>query len=158
MLHLLMSSTAMFTSYTNLLGMIALTIEATLPIPQLLANWQRRGCLGFRPSVIVNWVIGDTFKMWFFFASSNGEVPWVFKICGIFQACCDLGLAVQYLVWGDGPLGAQGTGREKEVRSPLPEEDGVLSDKLGQSGIGSGGIAIEMDEGTAWERSRVVAA
>jgi hypothetical protein len=150
-LHLVMSSTSIFVPYTDLLGMVALTIEATLPLPQLLANYQRRGCKGFRPSVIVNWVIGDTFKMWFFFASSNGEVPWAFKACGIFQACCDLGLAAQYLIWGDGPVGVEGLGREKEVRSPIPPEDGWNAEKLGQAGVTGG---IEMSDGQAWERPR----
>ncbi|RYN36725.1 hypothetical protein AA0112_g4774 [Alternaria arborescens] len=150
-LHLVMSSTSIFVPYTDLLGMVALTIEATLPLPQLWANYQRRGCKGFRPSVIVNWVIGDTFKMWFFFASSNGEVPWAFKACGIFQACCDLGLAAQYLIWGDGPVGVEGLEREKEVRSPIPPEDGWNAEKLGQAGVTGG---IEMSDGQAWERPR----
>jgi hypothetical protein len=146
--HLLIGSTRLFTPYTEILGAIALTIEATLPLPQLYANWSRKGCRGFRPSVIVNWVIGDTFKMWFFFASSSGEVPWAFKVCGIFQATCDLGLALQYLVWGDGPEGVDGTSREKEVRSPPPEEDAFSAEKL------SGVAAIEMQEGSVWERPR----
>ena len=146
-----MSGSALFIPYTDLLGMVALTIEATLPLPQLLANWQRKGCKGFRPSVIVNWVIGDTFKMWFFFASSNGEVPWAFKACGVFQACCDLGLAAQYLIWGDGPPGVDAASREKEVRSPVPDNNGHLSEKLGQTAVGAD---IEMDEGRAWERPR----
>ncbi|KNG46103.1 pq loop repeat-containing protein [Stemphylium lycopersici] len=131
--HLVMSNTAVFVPYTDVLGAVALTIEATLPLPQLWANYQRRGCKGFRPSVIVNWVIGDTFKMWFFFASAKGEVPLAFKACGIFQACCDLGLAAQYLVWGDGPVGVDGAGREKEIRSPLPLDEGWSQEKLGQS-------------------------
>lgn len=55
--------------------------------------------------MIANWVVGDTFKMWFFFASGTGEggVPWAFKVCGCFQALCDLVLAGQFWVWGDGP-------------------------------------------------------
>jgi len=133
--------------------MVALTTEAILPIPQLLANWQRKGCKGFRPSVIVNWVIGDTFKMWFFFASSNSEVPWAFKACGIFQACCDFGLAAQYLVWGDGPLGVDMGPFKKEVRSPVPDNDGRLSEKVGKTAVG---VDIEMDDGKAWERPRSV--
>ncbi|KAF2021247.1 hypothetical protein BU24DRAFT_17795 [Aaosphaeria arxii CBS 175.79] len=102
-LHVMFSSTGIFIPYTNLLGYIALAIEATLPWPQLLANYRRRGCKGFRFSVCVNWIIGDTFKMWFFFASSAGEVPLAFKICGCFQALCDLGLGLQFWMWGDGP-------------------------------------------------------
>jgi hypothetical protein len=136
-LHLLLSSTSLFIPYTNLLGAIALAVEATLPLPQLLTNWQRRGCAGFRPSVIANWVVGDTFKMWFFFTSAEGEVPWAFKACGVFQAMCDLGLALQYLVWGDGPAGASGVG--KEVRSPPPEMEGFEMEK-----VGGGGVGIEM--------------
>jgi hypothetical protein len=152
-LHILMSATPLFIPYTDILGAIALTIEATLPLPQLYANYTRRGCRGFRPSVIANWVVGDTFKMWFFFASSSGEVPVAFKACGVFQATCDLGLATQYLVWGDGPEGVDGSGREKELRSPAPELDGdddvVLGRKLGEP------AGMELQEGSLWERPRL---
>jgi hypothetical protein len=151
-LHVLVGATSMFIPYTDILGAVALTIEATLPLPQLYANYTRRGCRGFRPSVIANWVVGDTFKMWFFFASSSGEVPWAFKACGVFQATCDLGLATQYLVWGDGPEGVDGGLREKELRSPAPEmddDDVVLSHKLGEP------AGIELQEGSLWERPRM---
>ncbi len=89
--------------------------------------------------------------MWFFFASSKGEVPWAFKACGIFQACCDLGLAAQYLIWGDGPPGVDGALREKEVRSPAPAVNGFLSDKIGENAIIG---AMEMDDVKPWERTR----
>lgn len=89
--------------------------------------------------------------MWFFFASSSGEVPWAFKVCGIFQASCDLGLAVQYLVWGDGPGG-------KEGASPVPEYiglDGVQGDGgVGLGVMGAEKVGIEMAEGHLWERPR----
>ncbi|KAF2727854.1 hypothetical protein EJ04DRAFT_478353 [Polyplosphaeria fusca] len=109
-MHLLLSPTGLFVPYTTLLGYIALTIEATLPLPQLLSNYRRRATTGFRFSVIVNWIIGDLFKMWFFFASGSGEggVPLAFKLCGVFQALCDLGLGLQFFIWGDGPTGVLG--------------------------------------------------
>jgi hypothetical protein len=53
-------------------------------------------------------------------------------------------------VWGDGPGGADGAGREKEVRSPIPDE-GFLSENLGQASVGG---AVEMSDGKAWERPR----
>ncbi|KAH7067883.1 hypothetical protein FB567DRAFT_541398 [Paraphoma chrysanthemicola] len=148
-LHLFISPTRLFIPYTDLLGAVALSIEATLPLPQLYSNYTRKGCKGFRPSVIANWVLGDTFKMWFFFASSKGEVPWAFKACGIFQATCDLGLALQYLYYGDGPEGVF-PGAEKEVRSPPPEMDGFVH---GVGGVGEK-VGIEMQEGSVWERPR----
>ena len=85
------------------MGYVALTIEATLPLPQIWANEVRRGCKGFRVSVLANWLMGDTFKMVFFFMKGADEVPWAFKLCGIFQACCDCYLGIQYWRWGDGP-------------------------------------------------------
>lgn len=51
-------------------------------------------------------------KMGFFFLSEEDKVPWAFKMCGIFQACCDAGLGVQYWVYGDGE------GEEERGRTP----------------------------------------
>ncbi|PSN74366.1 PQ loop repeat protein [Corynespora cassiicola Philippines] len=152
-LHFLLSPTQVFIPYTDLLGYIALAIEATLPLPQLISNYQRRGCKGFRASVCVNWIIGDTFKMWFFFASPTGEVPIAFKICGCFQALCDLGLGLQFWVWGDGPEGVSGYGNEKAIMSPPPVENGFMGEKMGNFGERETGI--ELDEHRAWERPRV---
>lgn len=140
-------------------------------MPQLYANWQRRGCKGFRPSVIANWIVGDTFKMWFFFASAAGEVPWAFKICGIFQATCDLGLGLQWMVWGDGPVDSTGPGPirsspwngEKVLTSPPPEtttfELAHLGNRAGvKAGFGesetAGGASVDLGV-DGWERQRV---
>ena len=156
--------TSAFVPYTNMLGYVALTVEATLPLPQLLANWQRRGCKGFRPSVIANWIVGDTFKMWFFFASSAGEVPWAFKICGIFQAVCDLGLGLQWFIWRDGAeeVGGFGgvergafLGREKVIKSPPPERSEFEMDGMpGRTGAPAF-AEKEFETETGWERQRV---
>ena len=148
-LHAVLSPSRYFLPYTSLLGYIALAIEATLPLPQLLANYRRRGCRGFRVSVIANWIIGDTFKMWFFFASSAGAVPLAFKLCGVFQACCDLGLGFQFWIWGDGPEEfVDSMGREKAIMSPPPVNMEFLPEKLGP------GVGVDIN-GEVWERSRV---
>ena len=89
-------------SYTALLGFLGLTIEATLPLPQLHSNYASQSCKGFRVSVLANWLLGDAMKMGFFFLSDEGKVPWAFKLCGTFQALCDVGLGLQYWMYGDG--------------------------------------------------------
>jgi hypothetical protein len=80
-------------------------------------------------------------KMFWFFTAKS-EIPWAFKLCGIFQMCCDLFLGVQYFIFGDGPAGAQliggkahsspvdglnipsrANGYEMGRRSPLGEKD-----------------------------------
>lgn len=98
--------------YTLLIGYLGLAIEATLPLPQILANARAGSCNGFRLSVLANWLAGDAMKMGYFFLSEEDKVPWAFKMCGIFQACCDTGLGVQYWVYGDGK------GEEDRGRSP----------------------------------------
>lgn len=88
-------------SYTALQGYVALSVEAILPIPQILENHRTKSCKGFRLSVLVNWIVGDVFKMTYFFLAEGG-VPWAFKLCGFFQAACDAFLGVQYLMHGEG--------------------------------------------------------
>jgi hypothetical protein len=102
--------------YTHLIGYLGLAIEAILPLPQIFANQRAKSCKGFRVSVLANWLLGDAMKMGFFFTSDAGKVPWAFKMCGIFQACCDAGLGVQYWVYGDGPGEVRAGEGEKSAR------------------------------------------
>lgn len=88
--------------YTKFIGYLGLTVEATLALPQLQANYRARSCKGFRVSVLANWLFGDMMKMGYFFASEPGRVPWAFKLCGMFQACCDACLGLQYWKYGEG--------------------------------------------------------
>lgn len=105
--------------YTNVIGYVGLAIEAVLPLPQIISNQRAHSCKGFRLSVLVNWLLGDAMKMAFFFHSEPGKVPWAFKLCGIFQACCDVGLGAQYWVYGDG--------QEDVARMGGLEKDGRLT-------------------------------
>lgn len=107
--HFLLRNTSLFTSYTSALGFVGLAIEACLPLPQILVNQKAKSTKGFRPSVLLNWLIGDTFKLTFFFLSPEGEVPWAFKLCGLFQACCDAYLGVQWWMFGKGAKGHEKT-------------------------------------------------
>lgn len=83
-------------------------------MPQLYSNWTRKSTKGFRVSVIANWVVGDAFKLWYFFVSGTGEggVPLAFRVSAVFQAVCDLGLGMQWWIWGEGESGA---GLEEKV-------------------------------------------
>jgi hypothetical protein len=89
-------------AYIAFLGYFGLAVEAMLPVPQIWKNHQARSCKGFRLSVIVNWLAGDTMKMSYFFLSSE-YIPWPFRLCGIFQACCDCYLGMQFYMYGSAP-------------------------------------------------------
>jgi len=112
-LQLLLGS---YNSYSQLLGYVALGIEAILPVPQIMDNHRRGGCKGFRLSVLANWIIGDVFKMAFFLAKDSTEVPWAFKLCGLFQASCDIYLGVQFYQLGSGEPGSEGRNFQEDVK------------------------------------------
>ncbi|KAJ5741750.1 hypothetical protein N7533_011159 [Penicillium manginii] len=109
-----------FSAYISLLGCIGLAVEATLPVPQILANHRSGSCKGFRLSVLAAWIIGDSCKMGYFFMSSD-PIPWAFKLCGIFQCICDGYLGVQYFMFTRGYVKAASNPQdddeeEKEIR------------------------------------------
>jgi len=120
----------LYSLYSASLGIVGLSIEATLPVPQILSNYKARSCKGFRLSVLVSWIAGDIMKMlWFFTATS--EIPWTFKLCGIFQMCCDLFLGGQYWVYGDKgesvikehDMGVRMSAHATGMRTPVGEKD-----------------------------------
>ncbi|KAI2623443.1 hypothetical protein GGS21DRAFT_494284 [Xylaria nigripes] len=91
---------SIYPAYSVLIGYIGLSVEATLPLPQLYANAQSKSCKGFRFSVLASWILGDSMKMFWFFTSTT-EIPLAFKLCGSFQAICDALIGVQYIVYGN---------------------------------------------------------
>ncbi|KAK4056049.1 emp24p/erv25p- protein [Microbotryomycetes sp. JL221] len=80
--------------YVTALGFMALGLEATLPIPQLLLNWKRRSTAGFRLSILLAWLLGDTWKL-LYFLLTPGDNPLAFKACAAFQLSIDLCLCTQ---------------------------------------------------------------
>lgn len=87
--------------YISALGLIGLSVEAFLPVPQIISNQRARSCKGFRVSVLGAWLMGDTMKMGYFFFSGS-SVPSVFRVCGVMQCMCDCYLGVQYFMYGNG--------------------------------------------------------
>jgi len=50
--------------------------------------------------VLIAWLLGDTFKTsYFFFGDAN--VTWQFKACAVVQIAFDIGIAAQFLVYGN---------------------------------------------------------
>lgn len=91
---------SIYPAYSALIGYIGLSVEATLPLPQLYANAQSGSCKGFRFSVLASWIVGDSMKMFWFFTATT-EIPLAFKLCGVFQAICDALIGVQYFIYGN---------------------------------------------------------
>lgn len=76
-------------------------------------------------------------KMFWFFNATT-EIPFSFKLCGIFQMLCDILLGVQYCMYGSGeakPTGIGLTASNKtyapfrppsRVHTPLGDKEGRL--------------------------------
>jgi len=78
--------------------------------------------------VIIAWLLGDVFKCSYFFFG-NANVSWQFKACALVQISFDLGIAVQFFLYGDkqswmtanGIAGSTGKQFEEEL------EEGVFA-------------------------------
>ncbi|GAA5982043.1 hypothetical protein JCM10908_004715 [Rhodotorula pacifica] len=103
--------------YVQVLGFIALGLEATLPIPQVIDNYRAKSTAGFRRSVLAAWALGDFGKTLYFFVTPNN--PLQFKLCGLFQLSVDLLLCVQTFMY------RKETARELAERKSLRDQAGV---------------------------------
>jgi len=84
------------TVFLSTLGLLGLGLESTLPIPQFVTNFRRKSLEGFRTTVLLGWVGGDTFKLLYFLVQNT---TWQFKICAAFQLCVDLAIVGQAYVY-----------------------------------------------------------
>ncbi|CUS10552.1 unnamed protein product [Tuber aestivum] len=109
-LHLLFGSSQFF---VDVVGYLALGVEATLPIPQVLSNQRSRSCAGFRLSVLASWLLGDVMKMLYFFSAEHVDVQ--FKLCAGVQFALDAYLGVQFWMFGGGGEGVEEGIRRREV-------------------------------------------
>ncbi|KAH9479626.1 Solute carrier family 66 member 2 [Psilocybe cubensis] len=87
-------------TFVSILGFVALGLESTLPIPQLISNYRQRSLYGFRMSTLLGWVGGDSFKTVYFFLQ---HTPLQFQVCAIFQLSIDLAIIGQRITYGNKP-------------------------------------------------------
>jgi len=81
--------------FVELLGSLALGIEAFLGVPQAYNNWKNQSTAGLSVALIVSWFVGDSFKTIYFIVNNS---PLQFLFCGATQLVVDL--AIYRNVWG----------------------------------------------------------
>ena len=69
----------------DILGILALMIEATLGMPQFVHDWRTKTTAGLRKELVGTWFFGDVFKTIYFIYK---DAPWVFVMCGSHPDCC----------------------------------------------------------------------
>ncbi|EST08183.1 hypothetical protein PSEUBRA_002270 [Kalmanozyma brasiliensis GHG001] len=150
LLYLLLSWSSTFIS---ILGYLALGLESTLPIPQLISNYRRKSLAGFRSSVLVGWLGGDSFKLLYFVLRGS---PVQFTVCAVFQLSVDLAIVAQRAMYREqtereeaemrGEQEEQTVGRRREGEVEVDAEQpsrGASATK----GKGKGGRAQEEEDG-----------
>ncbi|MCO5565830.1 hypothetical protein L7F22_019505 [Adiantum nelumboides] len=118
-------------SYIWVLGMFALGLEATLPVPQAMTNYSRKSLGGFRLSVLLGWAFGDAFKTVYFLMQSS---PIQFVISALFALSVDIVICAQlYLYreqtakdWEDMRLEeAEALEIERQQQAPIEDEQPI---------------------------------
>ncbi|KER24360.1 hypothetical protein T265_07962 [Opisthorchis viverrini] len=89
----LLSSSPVF---VQLLGFVALFIEALLGLPQLLKNYRNKSTKGMSLMMVALWTVGDVGKSVFFMLEG---APFVFPLCGWFQVTLDCFIFGQYVYY-----------------------------------------------------------
>lgn len=73
-------------------GMLALGLEATMGLPQLLQNAARGSTEGLSTVLILGWVAGDLVKVATYLTT---HAPWQFLLCVAVQITCDCSILAQ---------------------------------------------------------------
>lgn len=86
--------------YVELLGFLALGIEACLGVPQLYQNLKKKSTAGLSYELIASWAVGDLFKTLYFVYSG---APLQFILCGCVQLAVDAAITFQIITYDNKP-------------------------------------------------------
>lgn len=91
-----------FIIYVEILGFLALFMEAMLAVPQLVKNFKSKSTEGMSILMVLMWTVGDVFKTTYFILR---EAPAQFWLCGSLQVLIDVTILgqVQFYKKGSGP-------------------------------------------------------
>ena len=85
-------------TYALFLGNVSSFFEAMLAVPQLIRNFMRKSTKGVTIVLILGWVLGDVFKMYYYYSES---APIQLVACSIFQILTDVTILLQFFIFGD---------------------------------------------------------
>ena len=80
----------------NIFGILTASIEALLDVPQIIKLCQTKNIKTISYFLVTNWIIGDIFKLGFYFLSNS---PIQLKLCSIFQIFTDFILIIQIFIY-----------------------------------------------------------
>lgn len=85
--------------FIEVMGLLAVLIEAMLGVPQFLHNFCNKSTSGMSIAMVAMWTLGDAFKTCYFFVK---EAPIQFGFCGALQLLIDVAILIQVCVYQKG--------------------------------------------------------
>ncbi|XP_032673770.1 solute carrier family 66 member 2 [Odontomachus brunneus] len=82
--------------FIEIVGLLAVLIEAMLGIPQFLRNSSNKSTAGMSVTMVTMWTLGDVFKTCYFILK---DTPVQFQICGAVQVVIDIAILVQVYIY-----------------------------------------------------------
>ncbi|XP_011172373.2 solute carrier family 66 member 2 isoform X1 [Solenopsis invicta] len=82
--------------FIEILGFLAVLIEAMLGIPQFLRNSTNKSTVGMSIAMVAMWTMGDIFKTCYFVLR---DTPVQFQVCGAIQVTIDIAILAQVYLY-----------------------------------------------------------
>ncbi|KAL3232688.1 hypothetical protein RNJ44_04604 [Nakaseomyces bracarensis] len=81
------------------IGALGLLIESLLPLPQISILYKLKSVQGFKLILLVSWLCGDTYKLFFLLVLGNRKRSSLFVFFALFQMSLDFYIGGQYIYY-----------------------------------------------------------
>ncbi|EFN88260.1 PQ-loop repeat-containing protein 1 [Harpegnathos saltator] len=82
--------------FIEVVGLLAVLIEAMLGVPQFLRNSSNKSTAGMSVTMVAMWTLGDVFKTCYFILK---DTPVQFQVCGAVQVAIDIAILAQVYIY-----------------------------------------------------------
>lgn len=118
-----------------IIGALSLLIESLLPLPQISILYKLKSVQGFKLILLVSWLCGDTFKLYFLLSLGGRQKSSLFVFFAFFQMSLDFYIGGQYIYYkfyynpegtvvvGAGAGSAAGVGSLGSSDGPVPLQE-----------------------------------
>ena len=80
----------------KILGFLSPAIESQVAVPQLYMNWKRKNCGGLSIVLILNWIVGNVFKI-SYYLKNNAPMTLVFAL--VYTQIVDIIILFQFWLY-----------------------------------------------------------
>lgn len=113
--------------YGGIIGLLSLSIEATLGFPQMIKNFSQKSIEGISVFLILTWFVGDLAKTIYFVFY---EQPFQFVLCGCVQLTVDMIILIQLFIYRGNHLNEDIESIQVVEMAEVPQTVGETEEQL----------------------------